>query len=158
MDEVAIASYITETFAEVATTTAHGYIFFFYGSDRKLPFATIATNGNEFERVSDLDRPGVFRLNIGVGRDTYRALFGPHPPRLGADGIVDTGHDFTVLDQLLPHPHYAPQSWICVLNPSAETFQKLQPLLSEAYERAVKRQTRKRPEDAEEQDESVTQP
>jgi hypothetical protein len=37
-----------------------------------LPFATIASTGNEYERISYLDRPGVFRLNIGVSRETFR--------------------------------------------------------------------------------------
>ena len=29
------------------------------------------------------------------------------------------------------------QSWICVLNPSDETFERVKPLLREAYEMAV---------------------
>ncbi len=72
---------------------------------------TIVTKDyGDFDRASHLDRPGVFRLNIGVGKDTYRSLFGPQPPPPGEAGVVDTGHDFTILDQLLPHPVYAPQS------------------------------------------------
>jgi hypothetical protein len=55
-------------------------------------------------------------------------------------------HDFTALDQLMPHPVYAPLSWVCVLNPSAATFDVVRPLLAEAYQRAVgrnaKRETR----------------
>jgi hypothetical protein len=104
----------------------------------RFPFATIVNNDN-FDRASDLNRPSVFRLNIGVGRDTYCSLFGPKPPRPGADGVVDTGHDFTALNQLLPHPVYAPQSWVCVLNPGAETFEAVRPLLAEAYDRSVRR-------------------
>ena len=61
----------------------------------------------------------------------------------GAVGIGDTDHDFTALDQLMPHPVYAPQSWVCVLNPSDATFQKIQPLLAEAYDLAVSRYTRR---------------
>jgi hypothetical protein len=52
---------------------------------------------------------------------------------------VGIGHDFTALDQLLPHPVYAPQSWVCVLNPSAATFEAVRPLLAEAYQLAVSR-------------------
>jgi hypothetical protein len=139
LDEAATARYIIDTFAGVETSNAAGYTFFFYGDDRIMPFATIAHWDNEGDRASNLDRPSVFRLNIGVSKQTYRALFGPQAPRLGADGVVDTGHDFTVLDELLPHPIYAPQSWVCVLNPQAATFEKVIPLLAEAYERAVKR-------------------
>ena len=132
MDEERIADYITNTFAGVETTTNLGYTFFFYGSDRMLPFATIASTGNDYERVSNLDRPGVFRLNIGVSKPTFQSLVGT--------GKVDvSAYDFTALDLIMPHPDYAAQSWICVLNPSEATFHKLRPLLSEAYERAVRR-------------------
>ena len=42
-----------------------------------MPFATIVTKDyTGFDTASDLNRPGVFRLNVGVGRDTFRALFG----------------------------------------------------------------------------------
>ena len=132
MDEERIADYITNTFAGVETTTTLGYTFFFYGSDRMLPFATIASTGNQYERVSNLERPGVFRLNIGVSKPTFQSLIGT--------GNVDvSAYDFTALDLIMPHPDYAAQSWICVLNPSEATFHKLRPLLSEAYERAVRR-------------------
>jgi hypothetical protein len=66
------------------------------------------------------------------------------PKRLPASTVyspVDTGHDFTVLDQLIPHPVYATQSWVSVLNPSAATFEAVRPLLDEAYGLAVKRLT-----------------
>ena len=47
------------------------------------------------------------------------------------------GHDFTALDQLLPHPVYARLYWVCVLNPSAATFEVVKPLLANAYGLAV---------------------
>ena len=148
MDEASMIDYITTTFASVETTTAYDYIFFFYSDERKLPFATLASTDNEYDNVSNLNRPSVFRLNIGVSKETYRALFGPPPSRPGADGVVDTGHDFTALDQLMPHPVYAPQSWVCVLSPSDATFQQtVQPLLAEAYDVAVKRYAKAHPAD-----------
>jgi hypothetical protein len=153
MDQQAITRYIADTFPGVAVVVASpetgapevawGDTFFIYDPDRDLspdrgfPFATIVTKDyGDFDCASNLNRPGVFRLNIGVSRDTYRALLGASPTPAGA---ADPGYDFTVLDQLLPHPVYAPQSWVCVLNPSAETFERVQPLLAEAYERAVSR-------------------
>src|SRR5690242_13912002 len=100
MDAAALTRYITETFAGVETTTASSYTFFFYGPERKLPFATLATADNAYDRVSDLDRPGVFRLNIGVAKPTFQALFGT--------GKVDVSHyDLTALDTIMPHPDYA---------------------------------------------------
>jgi hypothetical protein len=143
MDAIEIAAYIGDTFPGVETTTAYGYTFFFFGAERQLPFATLAAGDNEHDRVSDLDRPGVYRLNIGVSRETYRSFFGPETPRLGPNGIVDSGHDFTLLDRILPHPHYAPQSWLCVLSPGEETLPVVRELLREAYERAVSRAVRR---------------
>lgn len=102
-----------------------------------LPFATIANTGNEYELISDLDRPGVFRLNIGVSRQTFQSLFGT--------GKVDVSHyDFTVLDTIMPHPDYAAQYYVCVLNPGEATFEQVRALLAEAYELAVKRETKRR--------------
>jgi hypothetical protein len=144
MDEAAIVRYITETFDGLDVVEASGDTFFFYDPGRKLPqnkrlpFATLVTS-DKYDRASDLDRPSVFRLNVGVGRDTYRSLFGPPPPWPEPGGAVATGHDFTALDQILPHPVYAPMSWVCVLNPSAATFQQVRTLLAEAYDLAVRR-------------------
>ena len=136
MDEKSITEFILQAFEGVETATNLGYLFFFYGSDRMLPFTTIATTNNEYERISNLDRPGVFRLNIGVSKQTFQSLFGT--------GKVDlSAYDFTALDTIMPHPDYAAQSWICVLNPSEATFQTLQPLLTEAFELAIKRATRR---------------
>lgn len=161
MDEASITQSITDTFDGVDVVVASqeagspevawGDSFFFYDPDgnlspnRRFPFATIVTNDyGDFDRASHLNRPGVFRLNVGVSAETYRSLFGPHPAPPGAAGAVDTGHDFTALDQLLPHPVYAPQSWVCVLNPNAATFEDVvRPLLKEAYEMAVRRHTRR---------------
>lgn len=133
MNETSIAKYITDTFAGCETATNFGYTFFFCGADRKLPFATLATADNDHDRVSNLDRPGVFRLNIGVGKQTFQSLF-------GAEKIDVGGCDFTALDQIMPHPVYAPQFFVCVLNPSDATFEKVRMLLAEAYDLAVGRQ------------------
>ena len=98
-----------------------------------MPFATIVIKDyGDFDDASDLDRPGVYRLNVGVGKETYRSLF----PGEGE-------HDFTALDVLMPHPVYGRQHWVCVLNPSEKTFETVKPLLAEAYEIAVKRLRKK---------------
>jgi hypothetical protein len=84
----------------------------------------------DFDNTSQLQRADVFRLNIGVSRDTFRALFGSPA---GEDSRTDIDHDFAALDRLMPHPVYARQAWLCVLNPRAETFDTVKPLLAEAY-------------------------
>lgn len=142
MDQDAIIHYVAETFAgvEILRSTdgpGAGDTFFFYDPQRdidptrRLPFATIVTKDyGDFDNNSQLDRPGVFRLNIGVSRDTFRALFGYAP---GEDSIEAADYDFAALDRLMPHPVYAPQLYVCVLNPSEETFEAVKPLLAEAY-------------------------
>ena len=142
MDQDAIIQYVVDTFTgvEVMRPTdgpGMGDTFFIYDPQRNLdpkqqfPFATIVTKDyGDFDNASKLDRPDVFRLNIGVSRDTFRALFG-HPP--GADGSNSTDYDFAALDLLMPHPAYARQSWVCVLNPRPDTFEAIKPLLAEAY-------------------------
>jgi hypothetical protein len=139
MDEAAVTQYISDQFDGVETTSAFSYTFFFYGSERMLPFATLASVDNEYDRVSNLDRPGVFRLNIGLRKPTFQSLFGI--------GTIDvSAYDFTALDTIMPHPDYAPQSWICVLNPSDDTFRHtVQEFLAEAYELAVQRHARRHP-------------
>ena len=96
---------------------------------QQMPFATIVTKDyGDFDNRSNLNRPGVFRLNVGVSRDTFKSLF-----------PVDSDYDYAAFDQLMPHPVYAPQSFVCVLNPSTDTFERLKPLLAEAYAIAVRR-------------------
>jgi hypothetical protein len=127
MNEAAIAQYITETFPGVEAAESFGYTLFFYRSERKLPFATIASSDNEHDTVSRLDRPGVFRLNIGVSKQTFQWLFG--------SSAVDTGHyDYTALDQFMPHPDYAAWHFICILNPSDANMAKVKEFLAGAYD------------------------
>lgn len=95
------------------------------------------------DSASDLERPDVFRLNVGVGSDTYCSMFGAQPPFPRDGGVVDTGHDFTALDVIMPHPVYASMSWICVLNPSDATFESVRPLLAEAFDLAIERYARR---------------
>lgn len=132
MDELAVIEYIMNTFPDVETLKAYGYDMFFYRSDRVLSFATMISSDYDYDRVSNLDRPGVFRLNIGVSKKTFQSLFGT--------AKVDVGnYDYTALDVIMPHPEYAQQHFICVLSPSEATFERIRPLLAEAYEIAVRR-------------------
>jgi hypothetical protein len=136
MNESSVAEYIMKTFPDVETTTNFGYTFFFYKSDHKLPFATIASSDNEYESISQLDRPGVFRLNLGIGKETFQSLF-------GAAKVDVSKYDFTALDVIMPHPDYAKQHFNCVLSPSEATFERITLLLAEAYEIAVRRFNRR---------------
>jgi len=151
MTQSEITQYITATFPGVDVVVASqatgapeitwGDSFFFcdpgneLSPDHRFPFATIVTRDySDFDCASNLNREGVFRLNFGVSKETFQTLF-------GAD---DSGYDFTALDQIMPHPVYAAQYWICVLNPSKVTFEKLRLFLAEAYELAIKRHPKTR--------------
>jgi hypothetical protein len=122
-----------------APEVAWGDTFFFHdpagegeaGDPSRRPFATIVTGDYPgFDERSHLDREGVFRLNVCVGRDTVRAVAGEPP----ADGDDDV--DYAVLDRVIPHPVYARQGWLSVLNPDA-TADQARSLLTRAHARAV---------------------
>lgn len=136
MDESSVVDYITKTFPEVETTLSFGYSMFFYRSDRKVPFATLISADYDHDRISNLDRPGVFRLNIGISKQTFQSLF-------GTAKVDVSSYDFTALDVIMPHPDYAQQHFICVLSPSEATFESIRLLLAEAYDIAVRRYTRR---------------
>ncbi len=132
MDQPTVAEYIMKTFPHVETTQAYGYDMFFYRSDRKLSFATMIDADYDYDHYSNLNRPGVYRLNIGVSKQTFHSLF-------GTDDVDVSDTDFTALDVIMPHPEYAQYHFICVLAPSDETFEKVKPLLAEAYDIAARR-------------------
>ena len=85
--------------------------------ERQQPFATIVT-GDHYEKVSRLDEPGAWRLNIGLTKATYTSLFGAVPTERDADWVLDSGHDYTARDTLMPHPFYASQHWVCIVSPT----------------------------------------
>ena len=118
---------------------AWGDTFFFYDPDgvtvteKRMPFATIVVNDYPgFDEASALNRPGVFRVNMSVGRETFER-HSPHGVSI----------DYSVLDQVIPHPVYAAQSWLSVLNPGANTSEAVKTLLTEAHERARTRYDKK---------------
>jgi hypothetical protein len=122
-----------------------GDSFFFYDPDgdaanRRMPFATVVTNDYDgfdtFDTASNLNRPGVFRLNIAVGRTAFQELIG-YPPAAHADHHAH--FDYTAFDRVLPHPVYATQAWVSILNPGEATAAQALPLLTDAHTRAARR-------------------
>jgi hypothetical protein len=143
VDEASITQYIVDTFDGIETVTIPGATFFFYGSDHMLPFVTLVTN-DDFDQASNLNRPSVFRLNAGIGKQTFLSLFGSKQPHPNSGDAPESRYDFTELDQLMPHPVYGHMYWVCVLNPGDATFQEaVRPLIAEAYELAVRRNNRR---------------
>ena len=137
-----------------APEVAWGDSFFFYDpdnaipEDRRLPFATIVINDYPgFDTASNLNRPGVFRLNLAIGRDRFSELFGLSPAEFAKQ---PNEFDFTALDRIIPHPVYAKQGWISVLVPGAGTEDQVGQLILQAYERARGRYRPHRPVDGHE--------
>jgi len=137
----AIIAHILDRYSGVVEATSWGERGVFYNPGgvlaRGVYVLTVKKHDGPNDRASRLDRDGVFRLSVGVRQETYERMFGPKPPRPPKGGVASTGHDFTTLDLLMPHPVYAWMGWVGVLNPSTATFQELAPLLSDAYEQAV---------------------
>ena len=74
---------------------------------------------------SNLARPGVYRVNVGVDRETFERLVG---------SLTDP--DYAAFDRFVPHPVYAKQRWISILNPSHATVQdSLMPLIAAGHDR-----------------------
>lgn len=132
-----------DRYDNVVMTSAWGEQGLFYNPDNKLArgtyFLTVKDYDSENDTASKLDRDGVYRANFALRPDTYRSLFGDQPPRPTAGHLCETGSDYSRLDTLLPHPTYAWASWVCVLSPTAETFDGLSALVDEAYELAQER-------------------
>jgi len=134
---------VTAAEANGAPEGSWGDSFFFYDpegdapADRRFPFATIVTKDYDgFDTASNLNRRGVFRLNIAVGRNKFQKLIG-HPPAAHPDHHAS--FDYSAVDQVLPHPVYAVQAWVSILNPSETTSAQARSLLAEAHSRAVER-------------------
>lgn len=128
MGQKEIHEYLTTRFPDITVAENFGYTFFLYADEVFTPFATIAQSDNEQDRVSALNRDGVFRLNIGIGKDRFRSLCGD-----------TTSADYTRLNVIMPHPHYAAQHFICVLNPEGDTLEVILECLDEAYQLAKSR-------------------
>lgn len=127
MKESELIEALQARYPELQQMTVDGNVFFFTQPGQMMPFATLMTNDVN-DPDSDLSREGVYRLNVGLTKAQFMALV-PDP---------ETSFDYTALDQLMPHPVYAKQRWVCVLNPGAETLTQLWPLLDEAWQRAAR--------------------
>lgn len=125
-DPAEITAWIIGTYPDAVIAETMGATFFSLDETHWPNFATIVTTDeHDMGHPSDLDREGVYRLNIGVGKATFERLVG---------SMVDP--DYAALDTIVPHPVYAKQRWLSVLNPSRLSFDEgVKPLIAEAYER-----------------------
>jgi hypothetical protein len=133
MNQAEVEAFV-EKLPNVQREENYGYIFYFVGDEHLLSFVTIAQSDNDYDKVSNLDREGVFRVNIGVSKETFAALFG--------DSLPET-IDYSALDVFMPHPDYAQQHFICILSPSPENDERLKQYITEAHAVATARQIRR---------------
>jgi hypothetical protein len=137
---------VTASAESGAPESAWGDSFFFYDpegseADQRFLFATlVCSNYPGFDTSSQLDRVGVFRLNVAVGRAAYERLLG-HPAADHAERSDD--YDYAALDVVLPHPIYGGQGWVSILNPGPRTTELAQRLLVEAHDLAQSRWRRR---------------
>jgi hypothetical protein len=135
-DPEAISRAIREAWPETDVVEALGATFFSLDPEKHWPnFATIVTTDEHDDGApSNLSRPGAFRLNIGVSRATFQGVVG---------SMAEP--DYAAFDRLLPHPVYAKQLWMSILNPTDATFQDVVlPLLTEAHDRLATQRARHR--------------
>ena len=120
----AIQAWIREHWPETDVFEMPGgaAVFFSLDPERHFPnFATIVAT-DDSDQVSNLGRPGVFRLSVGgLEKATFERLVG---------GIGE--------------PDYAKQRYIAILNPSETTFRDVvAPLLTEAHDRLAAQHERR---------------
>lgn len=108
-----------------APEVAWGDVFCFAGraADGTLAqrgmFATVVTKDYPgFDDRSALSDPEAFRLNVAVDATTFERLVGRTPR--DAHEEIDIV-DLAVRDQVMPHPHYARQAWISIVQPGPRT-------------------------------------
>ncbi|HEX5542262.1 MAG TPA: DUF6194 family protein, partial [Micromonospora sp.] len=124
--------------------------FFYVGPDRRQPFATIVEHDvPDFDEASQLDRPGVFRLNLDLGRAEFERAFG-FPPKAFEEHRHE--FDFARLDTLVPHPGYALYGFGSIVMPGPQMLPEIDRLLAIAHARAVDRHDRAARRAADQQD------
>ena len=133
-DPEAIIAYLTTTYPATDAVTIPGAWFFSLDTEKHWPnYATIVTN-DEDDQASDLERPGVFRINLGVDKATLESY-----------ASVDAEPDYTALDRILPRPVYAAQRWISILNPSWSTWNEVViPLIAVSHDPLAAQRARHR--------------
>ena len=138
---------VTASKENSAPESAWGDTFFFYDPERnrpenqRLPFATVVVHDYVgWDTESQLDRDGIFRVNIAVGRSGFEQLLGYPPAQHQAH---HEEFDYAATDVFIPHPTYASQGWVSVLNPAERTSVQVRQLLDDAHALAVRRHERR---------------
>jgi hypothetical protein len=121
---------LRDTFPGAVVAEIDSAAFFSLDEKHWPNFATVVwTDEHDEGAPSNLAREGVYRVNVGVDRPTFERLVGSV-----------TEPDYAALDRFVPHPVYAKQRWIAILNPSNESVRDaLLPLIAAGHERLASR-------------------
>jgi hypothetical protein len=132
-DQDEMVQLIRDAFPDAVVALIDSAAFFSLDESHWPNFATVVwTDEHDMGTPSNLARPGVYRVNVGVDRPSFERLVG---------GMSDP--DYAAFNRFVPHPVYAKQRWISVLNPSHETVREtLMPLIAAGHARLVARKGR----------------
>jgi hypothetical protein len=121
---------IRDAFPDAVVAQTDSAAFFSLDEKHWPNFATVVwTDEHDEGAPSNLGREGVYRVNVGVDREAFERLVG---------GMVDP--DYAAFDRFVPHPVYARQRWISILNPTYQTVQDtLMPLIARGHARLIGR-------------------
>jgi hypothetical protein len=136
-----VHEHMTTTLPDVVATAGWGETSYFFNPGlqfkRGTYFATIKEKDGDNDRASQLDRPGIWRLNIGIRKATFLSIFNAVPGRPAKGRAIEGQWDFTATDLIAPHPIYGWMGWIAVVSPSETTWQSCIPLIKDAHGRAT---------------------
>jgi hypothetical protein len=92
MNAKQLEHWILDNYQGVIVTDAYRERSFFYNPDSSLPngiyFTTIKESDGPNDKASNLNRDGIYRLSLGVGKKQYQQLFGDVPKRPAKGEIV----------------------------------------------------------------------
>lgn len=138
MNAKQLENWILDNYQGIIVTDAYRERSFFYNPDGSLPkgiyFATIKESDGPNDKASNLDREGIYRLSVGVGKRQYQPLFGDILKRPAKGEVVELDFDFTSTGILMPHPIYAWLGWVCINNPDKNNLELLKHLLDISYQ------------------------
>ena len=86
------------------------------------------------DKASNLNRDHTFRINFGLPKPIFLELFQALPKRPEQGCIIEGDYGFEALDTLTPHPIYGWMSWVCIINPSQQSWDDLKCLLKQSYD------------------------
>ena len=143
-----VLNYLTLSFSGLSIIDTWGEKSLFYNPDNLLKrgvyFCTIKNKNGANDQASDLDRADVFRVNFGISKETFLAIFAELPKRPIKGGFIEGPYNFKTLDSLTPHPVYGWMAWVSILNPSISSWNKIEVLLAESYELSINKYNKKK--------------